>query len=165
MSSRWAPSIGLVLVVLCACSRTRTTDAPPIFEEAPSLIGVSGGVHHTCAWSDDGRVFCFGSNAEGQLGIGSDPRVRTHLTTVAMGERVAEVSAGSNFTCARIIDGTVRCFGANDRGQLGDGTGGVNAAGGRFVPATERRGVHPRPADLIAPRSPPVIARTRLDES
>jgi alpha-tubulin suppressor-like RCC1 family protein len=35
---------------------------------------------------------------------------------------VAQLAAGEHHTCARLADNTVRCWGRNDRGQLGDGT-------------------------------------------
>jgi alpha-tubulin suppressor-like RCC1 family protein len=35
---------------------------------------------------------------------------------------VVEIAAGFQHTCARLGDSTVRCWGANDNGQLGDGT-------------------------------------------
>ncbi|HJZ88730.1 MAG TPA: hypothetical protein VKN99_26330 [Polyangia bacterium] len=34
---------------------------------------------------------------------------------------LAQMAAGSFFTCARRVDGTLSCWGANDWGQLGDG--------------------------------------------
>lgn len=36
-------------------------------------------------------------------------------------EDVAELALGSGFGCARLVDGVVWCWGANDRGQLGQG--------------------------------------------
>ncbi len=42
--------------------------------------------------------------------------------------RALEVSAGDQFACARINDGTIRCWGSNANGELGDGrTGGGSA--------------------------------------
>ncbi len=35
---------------------------------------------------------------------------------------VVEMSVGSRHTCARRMDGAVHCWGANEVGQLGDGT-------------------------------------------
>jgi alpha-tubulin suppressor-like RCC1 family protein len=35
---------------------------------------------------------------------------------------VAELALGANHSCARMIDGTMRCWGSNENGQLGDGT-------------------------------------------
>jgi hypothetical protein len=34
----------------------------------------------------------------------------------------AEISVGNGHACLRMVDGTVRCWGHNNRGQLGDGT-------------------------------------------
>src|SRR5512140_2750053 len=34
----------------------------------------------------------------------------------------SQIDCGDFHTCARMVDGTVRCWGRNDHGQLGDGT-------------------------------------------
>jgi alpha-tubulin suppressor-like RCC1 family protein len=40
----------------------------------------------------------------------------------ALGNRVAEVSAGDLFACARKTDGTLWCWGNNSKGGIGDGS-------------------------------------------
>jgi alpha-tubulin suppressor-like RCC1 family protein len=40
---------------------------------------------------------------------------------------VLEVTAGEAHTCARLGDGSVRCWGANAHGELGDGTTAARA--------------------------------------
>jgi len=36
--------------------------------------------------------------------------------------RVVQIAAGGSHTCARLADGSLRCWGANSRGELGNGT-------------------------------------------
>ena len=103
----------------------------PTIREVPGVsqvvqVSASGsGVvdQHTCVVEGIGfaNAKCFGSNSEGQLGDGTTTR-RTDATTVPGLGFVVQISAGSRFTCALVIDGTVRCWGRNDEGQLGDGT-------------------------------------------
>lgn len=38
------------------------------------------------------------------------------------GLQAAEIASGNFHTCARLLDGSVRCWGMNSHGQLGDGT-------------------------------------------
>lgn len=89
----------------------------------PDVAKVSCGGAHTCAVMKDGTVRCWGANDQGQLGDGTTTG-RTSPTKISL-SAVAEVSAGASHTCA--IDGAdaphvVRCWGANEHGQLGDGT-------------------------------------------
>lgn len=81
------------------------------------------GTFHTCARMSGGTAHCWGNNGFGQLGDGSTSyslfRVREPVPGLT---NVAEVALGAYHTCVRLTDGTVRCWGANDYGQLGDGT-------------------------------------------
>ena len=57
----------------------------------------------------------------GQLGDGTTTSRLTPVT-VSLPLSATAVAAGGWHTCARLTDGTVRCWGRNDSGQLGDGT-------------------------------------------
>jgi hypothetical protein len=66
---------------------------------------------------------CWGSNGSGELGLDplSTPSSAIPVA-VPLVSGVAQVSAGQNFTCVRLNDGTAECWGLNTSGQLGDGS-------------------------------------------
>lgn len=84
-------------------------------------------VSHTCILFEDGSVKCFGMNGGGQLGyghtqtLGDDANETVEsLPTVDVGGPVAELALADNATsCARLVDGTVRCWGRNSWAVLG----------------------------------------------
>jgi alpha-tubulin suppressor-like RCC1 family protein len=87
------------------------------------VVEVVAGPIHACARHRDGAVSCWGDNSAQQLGIGDgmggNRSTPVKLTTIA---KVAALTAGSRHTCARLADGSARCWGRNASGQLGDGT-------------------------------------------
>ena len=101
-----------------------TSSPTPVAVVGLTGVGaVSGGAFHTCARFPNGMVQCWGRNSEGQLGdpattgfASSTPVPVTGITTATV------VAAGGYHTCALLQNGTVRCWGQNDYGQLGDGT-------------------------------------------
>ncbi|MBN9167910.1 MAG: hypothetical protein J0I07_43670 [Myxococcales bacterium] len=86
----------------------------------PQLVA---GAHHTCALLFDATVRCWGENSSGQLGDGTTARKSTPTVVLNL-PRVTKLasSTGANHTCALLEDRSVRCWGANFSGQLGDGT-------------------------------------------
>ncbi len=64
---------------------------------------------------------CWGANFSGQLGDGSNVNRNVPARVVALTGSVVEVSAGSEHSCVVNADGTMRCWGANFSGQLGNG--------------------------------------------
>src|SRR5262249_20842354 len=85
---------------------------------------ISAGSEHTCAILANGSPRCWGRNDLGQLGDGSNldrtaPAVVAGLTAVAT---PVALDVGAQHACVRMSDGSIRCWGQNDHGQLGDGT-------------------------------------------
>lgn len=93
------------------------------------VIGPNGGARSivagsrcTCVTLSSGAVQCWGLLRTG-LGVGTGAtEIVRRPTNVDVGGPVASLSAGAEHACARLLDGRVRCWGANQAGQLGDGT-------------------------------------------
>jgi alpha-tubulin suppressor-like RCC1 family protein len=99
---------------------------------APGLrvLEVAAGGYHTCARLEDGSVKCWGLNDFGQLGLGDTAQrgddaleMGSNLPFVDLGfgHTAVQLAAGYNHTCALLDDGTVKCWGDNQYGQLGRG--------------------------------------------
>eukprot|EP00913_Durusdinium_trenchii_P003846 g3562.t1 len=104
------------------------TISRPLLQERVLVGGpirnISSGAHHTCALLETGQVKCWGSNSRGQLGTGDrsnrgdEPKeMGDWLMPVSLGAVAVEVSAGHEHSCARLVDGRVKCWGANSQGQ------------------------------------------------
>jgi hypothetical protein len=76
------------------------------------------GADNTCVLSAAGHVACWGSNENGQLGVGDlvDRRTPTWIPGL---DGVVELAVGGFAMCARKGDGAVRCWGMNFYGELG----------------------------------------------
>lgn len=89
------------------------------------ITKVSAGKNHTCAIRF-GKLYCWGLNNEGQLGIGnttnqSEPQLVNGHGALTSSMRVTDVSAGDNHTCA-VANGNAYCWGNNSHRKLGDGS-------------------------------------------
>lgn len=82
---------------------------------------ISVGYGHACALTAGG-VKCWGANASGQLGDGTMIDRATPVDVTGLSEGVVALAAGWNHTCAVTTGGALKCWGANESGQLGDGT-------------------------------------------
>lgn len=92
------------------------------------IVKVAAGALHTAALKQDGSVWAWGYNDDGQLGDDSYNKRRLSAAQVK-GEDgddelndITAIAAGNAHTLALKKNGTVWAWGNNDKGQLGDGS-------------------------------------------
>jgi alpha-tubulin suppressor-like RCC1 family protein len=87
---------------------------------------IAAGDNHSCAVLHTGAVTCWGQNAFGQLGNDTNYGQYVPNSTPSMvglgGATATAVTAGMNHACALLDTGAVKCWGNNNRGQLGNTT-------------------------------------------
>lgn len=92
-----------------------------------TAVSVTAGPFHSCALLSDRTIKCWGQNTVGQLGDGTTTSSTTPVTVSGISNAVAISASTMIFdaywhTCAKLSDLTVKCWGLNGAGQLGDGT-------------------------------------------
>ncbi len=97
------------------------------------IVDVSAGRNYACAVTSSGRVWCWGADGRGEIGV--DPK---DVTTCSDGQPcraapaevagitdVRSISVGNTIVCAVKTDDTVHCWGSNSGGELGHAPGTV----------------------------------------
>ena len=82
---------------------------------------ISVGSEHACALTSTRGVVCWGKNGNGQLGDNSLEARSTPVDVIGLSSGVVAVGAGFEHSCALTDAGAVKCWGLNNRGQLGTG--------------------------------------------
>ena len=112
-------------------------DPLPMDQKPLNLSGISlgepvrqlvAGDRFSCALLKSGGIKCWGKNDLGQLGLGHDRNIGDDtgetgmaLVSVNLGSRAERIFAGQSHVCALLREGRIRCWGANESGQLGYG--------------------------------------------
>jgi alpha-tubulin suppressor-like RCC1 family protein len=119
---------------------------------------VSAGEFSNCALKNDGTVWCWGYNTEGELGYATSPDAGdqccgvegcfentcfTHFTPVQVPTiaNATSVSVGCDHACALEKDGSVWCWGGNESGQLGRGNTSITPSPAQVPGITGAAGV------------------------
>ena len=96
------------------------------------ITQISGGRFHTCALSQNSKIFCWGNGENGRLGNGSyqESKIPTLVVTRNSGtipfkrekkNNNKKISVGDNYACAIKSNKQILCWGYRTLGQLGDG--------------------------------------------
>jgi alpha-tubulin suppressor-like RCC1 family protein len=86
------------------------------------VIMSTGSSTHRCAVLTGSIIKCWGQNTFGQLGDGTTMTRLLPTSVPALAGTGKWVSAHGTSTCALVTGNTVKCWGQNNYGQLGDGT-------------------------------------------
>lgn len=116
----FAPATALALLA-SACSETHVV-LPGVGDGSAgpaASLRVSAGAYHTCAIAD-GALYCWGLNANGQLGTGTNDNEPRPARVGTATDWVA-VAAAETSTVGLKRDGTLWSWGSNEVGQLGLG--------------------------------------------
>lgn len=87
------------------------------------IVKIFAAQYHNCALSQDGLVFCWGYNANGQLGNGTttDSPVPVQVGGSLAGKVVTDIGGTNNASCA-IAQSKIYCWGTNANGVTGRDT-------------------------------------------
>lgn len=105
------------------------------------VVAIASGDNHSCAVLSNGTARCWGWGTSGQLGSGltgaaGSSNVPVQVVGIPAERSVVQMAAGFRHTCARLDDGSVRCWGRNTEGQLGTGNNTASAVAVQVVGVT-----------------------------
>ncbi|MBX3203642.1 MAG: hypothetical protein KF764_01175 [Labilithrix sp.] len=100
--------------------------APIVVTNLSDAASIWTGRNHACAVRKTGAVVCWGAGSRGQLGDGQ-PRpdgggAQASFVPVSGIQTAIGIGAGGDHSCAPTKNNAIVCWGANDRGQLGNAT-------------------------------------------
>jgi alpha-tubulin suppressor-like RCC1 family protein len=114
------------------CNGTPDVAPEPVRAPFPNTVTtwpqqLAVGDEITCARMTDGSIHCCGSDARGRLGTGSMVTLSPSFTKAyGFSHYAVQVATSDHAVCALVKDGSVECWGSNERGELGRTRDGAN---------------------------------------
>ena len=88
-----------------------------------NAVSITTGARHTCVLLDDNKTKCWGYGGYGELGVGEAKVINkppSEVIDLGTG-RATAIVAGYNHNCVILDNSSIKCWGLNDSGQLGQG--------------------------------------------
>ncbi len=134
------------------------------------VIAIAAGANYSMALTSDGKIYAWGSNNSGQLGVlgltRSNVPVAVNLTGSIAGKIITAIAAGIDHSLALTCDGKVYAWGNNSYGQLGNHsfTGSTSPVEVIWQMATPVEEIHAeKPGEVLLQNFPnPVISTTTI---
>ena len=101
-------------------STTTRLTAVDVSGLSSDVMAITLGDSYTCALTTAGGLKCWGYNNEGELGDNSTTTRLTPVGVSGLGSGVMAITAGDYHSCALTTAGSLKCWGYNWNGQLGD---------------------------------------------
>jgi alpha-tubulin suppressor-like RCC1 family protein len=97
--------------------------APELYDDG-GFKDFAAGEHHNLLLTNKSRIFVWGRNEDGQLGLGhlTDVEIPTPIPIFPDGKIPARVHCGAHFSAVLTEDGSVYTMGYNNNGQLANGS-------------------------------------------
>jgi alpha-tubulin suppressor-like RCC1 family protein/Tol biopolymer transport system component len=101
---------------------TQSSNPVDVVGLTSGVASVTAGENASCAVTTSGAAKCWGSGIFGGLGNNSSSDSSTPVNVSGLGSGVASISGGGGHACVVKTDTTLRCWGENFWGQVGDGS-------------------------------------------
>lgn len=95
-----------------SCSFSATSIPADVVGASSGMSKLSAGLFHSCAINVSGAAKCWGANRTGQIGNGTRDSNSSAVGVFGLTSGVAGVAAGRSHTCAVLVSGEVKCWGA-----------------------------------------------------
>ncbi|MCA9397785.1 right-handed parallel beta-helix repeat-containing protein, partial [candidate division WWE3 bacterium] len=94
---------------------------PVLVSSSLNFSQLTSGRYHSCGLLVNGSAMCWGSDSNGQIGDGTLV-TGNHYSPVLVNttELFSQVTSGTLFSCGLLVNGSISCWGYDNRNQLGD---------------------------------------------
>jgi alpha-tubulin suppressor-like RCC1 family protein len=133
----WGYNVGGELGDGCTFGNCNNRYSPGQVGSDNTWSAVSAGTAHSVAIKQNGTLWSWGDNGDGEIGTGCSGSGCFYYSTptqITTATNWASISAGGFFTIAIKTDGTLWAWGSNYAGQLGDGCTPMSSCANKTTP-------------------------------